>query len=394
MVIMAVMFYLNWLYALVTFIVEALLFAYLQRRFSGRSDWIDIRQAVLYRASRRSLLTLQTQRKDPKYWRPSLLLLAPAGPPSNEICHLVSFLNRLKDSGLFVIGEAIVGDAAERYCPGEKPSNLLYNELVKTVPGLEAFPQQAVAATGRLASLNLVLGAGLGSMTPDTVALALPQHAESKALADGVDELEALLHDVLRSQKNLLLCANFGSGGNTGRNTIPRVDLWLLGDLSAALSGENEEEKQLSEKTQVSLLLQLGALCQAQGLERNGTQPRLRLMHCVSAGGTEHEAMLQQWLRWARLPRVESQVVKAKMPPRLLDVEEGVSTNFEAVNAQMREHSSDASMIFVMLPVVPSDVKAAVSGSSLRCLPKLTEGLPPVVLAINGQGFPIITSKI
>lgn len=398
------MFYLNWIYALVTFVIEALLFLYIQWRFSGRSDWIDIRQAVLFRASRRGLLTLQTQKQDPKYWRPSVLMLVRARKPSDEIVHLAAFLNRVKESGLFIIGEAVTGESATGCYEGDElpARKSVHAELSKVLPGLQSFPQQAVASTGRLACMNLMLGSGLGSMVPDTVAMVLPEadgklafDARTGAPVDSMEEFQYLLQDLLRCKKNLFLAANF-----TGAiKASARVDLWLLGDLSAPLSGAGKDE-QAAEKTQVSLLLQLGALCRAEGIcDTDHTRPQLRLLHCVASGEGDEAALvkedvLRQWLRWARIPNADAKMVEAPgLPPNLFDVEAGAGS-FSAANEQMRSHSGTADLVLAMLPVLPISPKSSLSGAYLHSLPALTAGLPPTVLSLNGQGFAVITTVI
>ena len=196
---------------------------------------------MLFRVARRGLLTIQRQRADTKYWRPSLLVLLRAGPLAENagIQHLLGFLDRAKASGLLVIGHAQIGEQA-----GEIPTHSeLFAELSAASPGLEGFPQAAIAPTGRLACMNLLLGAGLGSMVPDTVAVVLPQseyHFEgesgSRLPFESAEELLGVMHDIMRLERNLLVAANFQ--GQVAREGAPaRVDLWAPPGASVSRPG-------------------------------------------------------------------------------------------------------------------------------------------------------------
>eukprot|EP00931_Biecheleriopsis_adriatica_P101101 TRINITY_DN76312_c0_g1_i1.p1 TRINITY_DN76312_c0_g1~~TRINITY_DN76312_c0_g1_i1.p1 ORF type:complete len:874 (-),score=174.89 TRINITY_DN76312_c0_g1_i1:81-2648(-) len=401
--IIVVMFYLQWFYAVVTLLVVTILYSFLALRFRRRSDWIDISQAVLFRWARHGLLSMQTQRVDAKYWRPSILLLLRAGQVTQDagIMCLLRFLNRAKESGLFVIGQAHIGEPE-----GEiRTSSQIYSELSTALPGLQGFPQLTIAPSGQLACTNLLLGSGLGNMVPDTVAMMLPQSeaefasgADSHLPVDSADELVQVMYDMTRFKKNLLLAANFHS---CAREMPARVDLWIIGDMSPPLSGEDELE--LREKIQLSLLLQMGMICHTQGIPGTAnSHPELRLVHCTAASNGErpssveeqaHENVLRRWLRWARIPHASVKVLRRPAGPQHFDAQ-SCESDFAAVNEQMRVESENAGMVITLLPALPLSAKALGAHAYWRKLCTLTEGLPPTVLLLNGQGFPVITSVI
>merc|ERR1711908_68777 len=103
-------------------------------------------------------------------------------------------------------------------------------------------------------------------------------------------------------------------------------DMWIIGNISAPMSGEDEFE--LMEKTQLSLLLQMGMICHAQAAHAYGDHRHsgLRLVHCLPAEEGQHaigtstqEEVLRRWLRWARIPGADVKVVTSTKCPQQLD---------------------------------------------------------------------------
>jgi hypothetical protein len=239
------MFYLQWIYALVTFAIVTVLYLFISFRFRRRSDWIDISQAVLFRWARHGLLSMQRQKVDAKYWRPSILLLARAGRVNDDpgMMNLLRFLNRAKESGLFIIGQAHIGETMNTGTVGNLPSDpstnsRMFTDLSTALPGLQGFPQLAVASSGRVACTNLVLGAGLGSMAPDTVAMMLPPRSAqvsgfSNLPVQSGGEFIRVMQDMRYFKKNLLIAANFD---NSSAESNGRVDMWIIGDMSPLLA--------------------------------------------------------------------------------------------------------------------------------------------------------------
>jgi len=159
---------------------------------------------------------------------------------------------------------------------------------------------------------------------------------------------------------------------------------------SQAYSGAQEA------KIQASLMLQLGSICRAQCVgAAAGVRPPLRLIHCVASDGNKttmeaREDSLKQWLTWARIPNVDVKVVEsAGMQGGIFDAESG-TVSFASANEQMRAHSGDASLVLVTLPALPMPI----SHAYLEGLPVLSAGLPPTLVSVTGQGFPVITTVI
>jgi hypothetical protein len=78
-------------------LVGVFIFTSIRGSVYGPVDWGDIGQALLFQRVRQYLLSLQMQKNVPKFWRPSLLLLAEDFSPT-----LLGFCDDLKKGGILV----------------------------------------------------------------------------------------------------------------------------------------------------------------------------------------------------------------------------------------------------------------------------------------------------
>eukprot|EP00485_Elphidium_margaritaceum_P002943 CAMPEP_0202707636 /NCGR_PEP_ID=MMETSP1385-20130828/19934_1 /ASSEMBLY_ACC=CAM_ASM_000861 /TAXON_ID=933848 /ORGANISM="Elphidium margaritaceum" /LENGTH=969 /DNA_ID=CAMNT_0049366387 /DNA_START=21 /DNA_END=2930 /DNA_ORIENTATION=+ len=162
---LAVMFFVDWRFALVALVCEIAVFIYLLYR-APQTLWGDVTAALIFHQVRKYLLRLDTRKAHSKTWRPSILLLA-----DDADIALIDFCNNLKKGGLYVIGSAVVGDFAYQVETVQK----LRADWIQFVDdnALKAFPQIAVASTVRAGYENLILLSGLGAMRPNTIVLPL-----------------------------------------------------------------------------------------------------------------------------------------------------------------------------------------------------------------------------
>jgi hypothetical protein len=273
---------------------------------------------------------------------------------------------------------------------------------------LKAFTQTSVGPTMRMACLNLMLGSGLGSMTPDTVVIPLRSRAltivrSEKNRAGGEEEpylpvesqqeYMGVLKDALTLKKNVLLAANFTTQAPSGAGGI---DMWIFGDVPSPEVAHSDVEIETSlEATPISLMLQLGHISYSKNY-RKGGEPRLRLCQMVPPGqeSCRREARLEEWIAWARLPCAEVAVFET---PQAVAPKEcgqwswlGNNEAVSSINKTVREQSGAAATVFMLAPM-PGDTQG---NGFVGRLAELVAGLPPTVLARNGQGAPVITSVI
>eukprot|EP01006_Ploeotia_vitrea_P025390 TRINITY_DN58260_c0_g1_i1.p1 TRINITY_DN58260_c0_g1~~TRINITY_DN58260_c0_g1_i1.p1 ORF type:complete len:1001 (-),score=502.59 TRINITY_DN58260_c0_g1_i1:118-2793(-) len=159
----AVMFYLNVWYALVSIILFSALLLYLVYH-APETSWGDVRQAIIFHQVRKYLLKLDVRKTHPKNWRPSVMLMV-----DDINSPLVDFCNYLKKGGLYVLGAVLVGDFNSRNQPAMAISNR-WLSLIEAKK-LKAFPQVTVGSTALAGYQNLLMLSGLGAMTPNTIVL-------------------------------------------------------------------------------------------------------------------------------------------------------------------------------------------------------------------------------
>eukprot|EP00928_Gymnodinium_smaydae_P076548 TRINITY_DN59582_c0_g1_i1.p1 TRINITY_DN59582_c0_g1~~TRINITY_DN59582_c0_g1_i1.p1 ORF type:complete len:157 (+),score=11.76 TRINITY_DN59582_c0_g1_i1:219-689(+) len=147
---------------------------------------------------------------------------------------------------------------------------------------------------------------------------------------------------------------------------------------------------------QMSFLLQLGHLA---GTRYAGERRRTksRLLHAVSDGGSvdseqdvrNSDAVLAQWLRWARMPRATAETVRFTCDDATCSLRE---TNPEEARNLISRSSDGARMIITPLPNPPAS--SDLSGVYVEKLHALTKDLPPMLLVINGNGTPVISTDV
>ncbi|XP_035526759.1 solute carrier family 12 member 9-like [Morone saxatilis] len=337
---LVMMFLVNAIYASAS-IAFMLLLLMLIHYLGPISNWGYISQALIFHQVRKYLLLLDVRKDHVKFWRPQVLLIV-ANPRS--CTGLMTFINDLKKSGLYVLGHVKLG------LLDGLPSDPLQNHYDSWLSlvdhlNIKAFVNLTLANSVRHGVQNLLFITGFGGMRPNTLVLGFyddctPQdHLQGKVLLSTGHGLEAVstsidpceqrspsfpnvrgaeepkdlqeeeyvsvIADAVKMGKNVTLARYFhqfnrdevlGSGkkiGSRRRMSGPFVDVWPLNLLRPDSRGYVDI---------CSLfLLQLASVLQE---SRAWSQARLRLFLCVEAGCSlkeEEETKLRGMLKELRI---------------------------------------------------------------------------------------------
>uniref|UniRef100_A0A665V1X4 Solute carrier family 12 member 9 n=1 Tax=Echeneis naucrates TaxID=173247 RepID=A0A665V1X4_ECHNA len=408
------MFLINAIYASAS-IAFMLLLLLLIHYLSPTSSWGYISQALIFHQVRKYLLMLDVRKDHVKFWRPQILLMV-SNPRSSV--GLITFINDIKKSGLYVLGHVQLGDL--NTLPSD-PLQSQYDSWLSLVDHLniKAFVNLTLADSVRHGVQHLLFISGLGGMRPNTLILgfyddclpkdrlvdpSLPQ--DSGELGDGkvlgAQEYVAIIADAMKMLKNVVLARYFNNFDRTQVLSPPSsspwkgavyVDVWPVNLLRPDSCSYVD--------TCSLFLLQLACIL---NMVRGWKKATLRLFLCVEEGRSVRgsEEKLGQLLKELR--------IKARIYPVPWDQQQSQpydtikeETNFpsntmhlsddylSAVNKLILDQARPPPAVrFLYLPRPPADTRRYTS--YLHQLELLTRDLGPTLL-IHGV-TPVITTDL
>ncbi|EGD73454.1 hypothetical protein PTSG_05157 [Salpingoeca rosetta] len=162
----AVMFFVQPMYAAASFLLMMLLFIFLNYR-STPANWGEVSQALIYHQVRKYLLRLKDSTISVKYWRPQILMLVTN--PRKQY-QAIGMMNEIKKGGLFVLGHILVQPFSRNAIHEVKSTK----DAWLTLAGLEkwkAFVDIIVSNSVRDGVRSLLASCGLGGMRPNILVL-------------------------------------------------------------------------------------------------------------------------------------------------------------------------------------------------------------------------------
>uniref|UniRef100_A0A671Y6Q0 Solute carrier family 12 member 9 n=1 Tax=Sparus aurata TaxID=8175 RepID=A0A671Y6Q0_SPAAU len=423
------MFLINAIYASAS-IAFMLLLLLLIHYLSPTSSWGYISQALIFHQVRKYLLMLDVRKDHVKFWRPQVLLMV-SNPRSSV--GLITFINDIKKSGLYVLGHVQLGDLST--LPSD-PLQSQYDSWLYLVDHLniKAFVNLTLANSVRHGIQHLLFISGLGGMRPNTLVLGfyddcLPkdklidpslssiqctdssgpsepddrqdcgEFGDGKVL--GPQEYVAIIADAMKMLKNVVLARYFNNfdraqvlsppSSSPGKGAV-YVDVWPVNLLRPDSSSYVD--------TCSLFLLQLACILNMVRAWRKAT---LRLFLCVEEGRSVRgsEEKLGQLLKELR---IKAQVYPVPWDQACEEEEDEDYVNsfpsnatrlsddyLSAVNKLILDAAHPAPAVrFLYLPRPPADTRRYTT--YLHQLELLTQDLGPTLL-IHGV-TPVITTDL
>lgn len=185
----AVMFVINWWAALLTFGIEILLYIYVTVK-KPDVNWGSSTQAVTFRGSVNSALSLAGVEDHVKNFRPQILVMT--GNPRTRPALLDLAHSFTKLLGLCITSEVFVGPKSEAL--NEVNANMEKNQSWLVSKKRKAFYAAVACEDFRDGVDSLLQAAGLGRMRPNTLMLGFKKNWRT-AGAEGVQTYVGMLHD-------------------------------------------------------------------------------------------------------------------------------------------------------------------------------------------------------
>ncbi|XP_067851354.1 zgc:153039 isoform X2 [Heptranchias perlo] len=401
---------------------------------SPSSSWGYISQALIFHQVRKYLLMLDVRKDHVKFWRPQVLLMV-ANPRTST--QLISFVNDLKKSGLYVLGHVQKGNLDEM--PSD-PLQAQYDSWLSLVDALnvKSFVSLTLSDSVRHGVQHLLFISGLGGMRPNTLILGfyddcVPEDGlqqipafshNSPAIIDAQDtslqphfppsrdawspkalsgkEYVAIISDSIKMLKNICLARYFCQLNKkdlfSRKNYEVSIDVWPLNPLRPDSANYVD--------TCSLFLLQMACIL---NMVRFWKTAKLCIFLCVESGNSvgEHEKKLKQLLGQLRIKGSIKSVpwdsVAAlhwhKQMPQEVDSEGSFANNFPsnamkisddylmAVNKMILEQGTHPAIRFLYLPRPPADI--TLHERYLEQLDLMTRNLGPTLLI---HGITAVTS--
>jgi hypothetical protein len=163
---LAVMFLMNWLWAVIAILAMGALYALISRA-EIISRWGDVTSGVAFEQARKALLKLEEEKYHPKNWRPAILALSGGAWSRYYLAEYAYWL--AAGHGVVTLGQVIAGEVEDRLARREAAEKLLRKFIHDEE--LRAFPVVVVEDNLSEGIKALLQCHGIGGLRPNTVLL-------------------------------------------------------------------------------------------------------------------------------------------------------------------------------------------------------------------------------
>ena len=229
----AVMFLVNWIWALIAIFGMAILYFYISQK-QVETRWGDLQNGLLFERTRKNLFRLEKELHHPKNWRPIILAL---GGASQTRPHLSMYGHWLAAGhGVLSLGQVIQSDVENRLKRLVSQERLLYGFINEHK--LEAFPAVVAAPTLAEGMESLVQTHGLGALRPNTVLLGWPQsQGEPEKLQEKCENYAETLNTIASLERSAIALKFSPTAMEREVRHVPlgTLDVWWRGNQNGEL---------------------------------------------------------------------------------------------------------------------------------------------------------------
>jgi amino acid transporter len=161
---LAVMFLISPLACVVGIAFEIILFMILRRR-SMKKEWGDVRAGFWGTLARFALLNLKTHEKDPRNWRPNILVFAGDVRKRLALVQLANFLNQRR--GILTVCNMIIGELQDRSADIKEETAIMNKTLEQA--GILAFNEVNVVSQFESGTINITQANGIAGLHSNTI---------------------------------------------------------------------------------------------------------------------------------------------------------------------------------------------------------------------------------
>ncbi len=209
-----VMFLVSPIACLIAIIIEIGIYVLLRKR-SLEQQWGDVTSGVWLNIAKRALLNHSKRKRDPRNWRPQILLFTRDVAERIETVKLMAAL--CQNKGILTISTLIPIREQHEFEQVEEKRSFMVDVLSRH--GIEAFCEVSVVADLQAGAIDIAKGHGLAGLKSNTVAQGFSETEEGR-----VHQLESLIALALAGKSMMLI-------QHADRGDLPKkqVTIWWRG---------------------------------------------------------------------------------------------------------------------------------------------------------------------